>query len=185
MIHVAVANGERSIPFCPHPAWVKVKGQSISVIINLPSANTSNCHHCVIKVDHKPTNFISLIQLYRPYSTLLSLLNFIVLIELYRPYSTLSASLSFTVWCWSSLCCFSRTDLCSCWTDAFKRTVDTFGRLDILINNAGINNENIWEKTVQVNLVRSSESLCLLRCCCWKYRNWELHRTFPRNKVRS
>ncbi|XP_023155242.1 15-hydroxyprostaglandin dehydrogenase [NAD(+)] [Amphiprion ocellaris] len=37
-------------------------------------------------------------------------------------------------------------------TDAFQRTVDQFGRLDIVINNAGINNEKNWEKTIQVNL---------------------------------
>lgn len=37
--------------------------------------------------------------------------------------------------------------------DAFQRTVDMFGRLDIVINNAGINNEKNWEKTVGVNLV--------------------------------
>ncbi|XP_017164271.1 15-hydroxyprostaglandin dehydrogenase [NAD(+)] [Poecilia reticulata] len=36
--------------------------------------------------------------------------------------------------------------------DAFQRTVDQFGRLDIVINNAGINNEKNWEKTIQVNL---------------------------------
>ncbi|KAL1023720.1 hypothetical protein UPYG_G00045120 [Umbra pygmaea] len=36
--------------------------------------------------------------------------------------------------------------------DAFQSTVDHFGRLDILINNAGINNENDWEKTIDVNL---------------------------------
>ncbi|XP_077936328.1 15-hydroxyprostaglandin dehydrogenase [NAD(+)] isoform X2 [Gasterosteus aculeatus] len=36
--------------------------------------------------------------------------------------------------------------------DAFHRTVDQFGRLDIVINNAGINNEKNWEKTIQVNL---------------------------------
>ncbi|PWA29841.1 hypothetical protein CCH79_00019535, partial [Gambusia affinis] len=35
---------------------------------------------------------------------------------------------------------------------AFQRTVDQFGRLDIVINNAGINNEKNWEKTIQVNL---------------------------------
>lgn len=37
--------------------------------------------------------------------------------------------------------------------DAFQRTVDMFGRLDIVINNAGINNEKNWEKTIEVNLV--------------------------------
>ncbi|KAK2815546.1 hypothetical protein Q5P01_026013 [Channa striata] len=36
--------------------------------------------------------------------------------------------------------------------DAFQRTVDMFGGLDIVINNAGINNEKNWEKTIQVNL---------------------------------
>uniref|UniRef100_A0A8B9HNJ1 15-hydroxyprostaglandin dehydrogenase n=1 Tax=Astyanax mexicanus TaxID=7994 RepID=A0A8B9HNJ1_ASTMX len=32
-------------------------------------------------------------------------------------------------------------------------TVEQFGRLDIVINNAGINNEKNWEKTIEVNLV--------------------------------
>ncbi|KAJ0033530.1 hypothetical protein NQD34_000637 [Periophthalmus magnuspinnatus] len=37
-------------------------------------------------------------------------------------------------------------------TEAFQKTVDQFGHLDIVINNAGINNEKHWEKTIQVNL---------------------------------
>uniref|UniRef100_A0A3B3IML3 15-hydroxyprostaglandin dehydrogenase n=1 Tax=Oryzias latipes TaxID=8090 RepID=A0A3B3IML3_ORYLA len=36
--------------------------------------------------------------------------------------------------------------------DAFQKTVELFGRLDIVINNAGINNEKNWEKTIDVNL---------------------------------
>ncbi|MGH0127387.1 UNVERIFIED_CONTAM: hypothetical protein FKN15_011124 [Acipenser sinensis] len=36
--------------------------------------------------------------------------------------------------------------------DAFKRTVEHFGKLDIVINNAGINNEKNWVKTIEVNL---------------------------------
>ncbi|XP_049337367.1 15-hydroxyprostaglandin dehydrogenase [NAD(+)] isoform X2 [Astyanax mexicanus] len=36
--------------------------------------------------------------------------------------------------------------------EAFQSTVEQFGRLDIVINNAGINNEKNWEKTIEVNL---------------------------------
>lgn len=39
--------------------------------------------------------------------------------------------------------------------DAFQTTVDQFGQLDIVVNNAGINNEKDWEKTIQVNLVNN------------------------------
>ncbi|KAL2094776.1 hypothetical protein ACEWY4_009495 [Coilia grayii] len=36
--------------------------------------------------------------------------------------------------------------------DAFQRTVQTFGGIDIVCNNAGIINEVDWEKTVDINL---------------------------------
>ncbi|KAM3869122.1 15-hydroxyprostaglandin dehydrogenase [NAD(+)] [Diretmus argenteus] len=36
---------------------------------------------------------------------------------------------------------------------AFQKTKDTFGRLDIVCNNAGIINESDWEKTVSINLM--------------------------------
>uniref|UniRef100_A0A8C8VL11 15-hydroxyprostaglandin dehydrogenase [NAD(+)] n=1 Tax=Pelusios castaneus TaxID=367368 RepID=A0A8C8VL11_9SAUR len=35
---------------------------------------------------------------------------------------------------------------------AFKNTVEHFGRLDIVVNNAGVNNEKDWENTIQINL---------------------------------
>ncbi|XP_051876059.1 LOW QUALITY PROTEIN: 15-hydroxyprostaglandin dehydrogenase [NAD(+)]-like [Pristis pectinata] len=35
---------------------------------------------------------------------------------------------------------------------AFKKQLNHFGSLDILCNNAGINNENNWEQTINVNL---------------------------------
>ncbi|KAK2828062.1 hypothetical protein Q5P01_019096 [Channa striata] len=36
---------------------------------------------------------------------------------------------------------------------AFQKTVETFGGIDILCNNAGMLNESEWEKTVSVNLL--------------------------------
>ncbi|XP_008288267.1 15-hydroxyprostaglandin dehydrogenase [NAD(+)]-like [Stegastes partitus] len=36
---------------------------------------------------------------------------------------------------------------------ALQRTVETFGGIDIVCNNAGILNEGEWEKTVSINLV--------------------------------
>uniref|UniRef100_A0A3B3X6L5 15-hydroxyprostaglandin dehydrogenase n=1 Tax=Poecilia mexicana TaxID=48701 RepID=A0A3B3X6L5_9TELE len=36
---------------------------------------------------------------------------------------------------------------------AFKKTVETFGGIDILCNNAGILNETSWEKTISINLM--------------------------------
>lgn len=37
--------------------------------------------------------------------------------------------------------------------DAFKKVFEHFGRLDIVVNNAGVNNEKNWEVTVQINLI--------------------------------
>ncbi|XP_028838419.1 15-hydroxyprostaglandin dehydrogenase [NAD(+)]-like [Denticeps clupeoides] len=36
--------------------------------------------------------------------------------------------------------------------DAFQKTVQHFGRVDIFCNNAGITNEVSWEKTIEINL---------------------------------
>ncbi|KAM3602212.1 uncharacterized protein V6R79_026315 [Siganus canaliculatus] len=36
---------------------------------------------------------------------------------------------------------------------ALQKTIETFGGIDILCNNAGILNENEWEKTVSINLL--------------------------------
>nr|XP_025960953.1 15-hydroxyprostaglandin dehydrogenase [NAD(+)] isoform X4 [Dromaius novaehollandiae] len=35
---------------------------------------------------------------------------------------------------------------------AFEKVIEHFGRLDIVVNNAGVNNEKDWESTIQINL---------------------------------
>jgi NAD(P)-dependent dehydrogenase (short-subunit alcohol dehydrogenase family) len=37
--------------------------------------------------------------------------------------------------------------------EAFQRTIETFGTVDIVVNNAGIVDESEWEKEVDINLV--------------------------------
>lgn len=36
---------------------------------------------------------------------------------------------------------------------AFNKAKSTFGKVDVLINNAGILNENQWKKMIEVNFV--------------------------------
>ena len=45
--------------------------------------------------------------------------------------------------------------------EAFQRTTETFGTLDIVVNNAGILDEIDWEKEVDINLVRHIRSYCV------------------------
>jgi len=39
--------------------------------------------------------------------------------------------------------------------EAFKKTKETFGTIDIVINNAGIVGEDRWEAAIEVNVVRN------------------------------
>jgi NAD(P)-dependent dehydrogenase (short-subunit alcohol dehydrogenase family) len=50
-------------------------------------------------------------------------------------------------------------------SEAFQKTIETFGTLDIVVNNAGIFNESEWEKEVDINLVGH---ICLY--CTYIYR---------------
>jgi len=37
--------------------------------------------------------------------------------------------------------------------EAFHSTIDSFGKLDAVVNNAGVMNDRLWELEVDVNLV--------------------------------
>jgi NAD(P)-dependent dehydrogenase (short-subunit alcohol dehydrogenase family) len=44
-------------------------------------------------------------------------------------------------------------------SEAFKKTINKFGDLDIVVNNAGIYNEKKWKYELSVNLVSSTKKL--------------------------
>ena len=44
--------------------------------------------------------------------------------------------------------------------EAFKKTKETFGTIDIVINNAGIIGEDRWEAEIEVNVVRNTYVIC-------------------------
>jgi NAD(P)-dependent dehydrogenase (short-subunit alcohol dehydrogenase family) len=44
--------------------------------------------------------------------------------------------------------------------EAFKKTKETFGTIDIVINNAGIVGEDRWEAGIEVNVVRDKYIIC-------------------------
>ena len=54
--------------------------------------------------------------------------------------------------------------------EAFKKTKETFGTIDIVINNAGIVGEDRWEATIEVNVVRNKYITCktVTTVCCFK-----------------
>jgi 15-hydroxyprostaglandin dehydrogenase (NAD) len=40
-------------------------------------------------------------------------------------------------------------------SEAFRQTKETFGTVDIVVNNAGILDEDHWDRMVDVNVVRN------------------------------
>ena len=53
-----------------------------------------------------------------------------------------------------------RTANLSLVAEAFKKTKETFGTIDIVINNAGIVGEDRWEAAIEINVVRNKYLIC-------------------------
>lgn len=60
----------------------------------------------------------------------------------------------------------------SCLTGVWDTTVEKLGPVNLLVNNAGIGNEQKWEKTIEVNLVScftDSGKEGMLRVVCFQF----------------
>jgi NAD(P)-dependent dehydrogenase (short-subunit alcohol dehydrogenase family) len=64
--------------------------------------------------------------------------------------------------------------LLSAVSDAFRKTKEAFGTIDIVVNNAGILDDHHWRRQIGVNVVR--ERYLLEQMGCGRYRYVKLGR---------
>jgi NAD(P)-dependent dehydrogenase (short-subunit alcohol dehydrogenase family) len=56
-------------------------------------------------------------------------------------------------------------------SDAFKKTKETFGTIDIVVNNAGILADDRWEREIKINVVRDHSYEKVIHIFTSMYRN--------------
>jgi NAD(P)-dependent dehydrogenase (short-subunit alcohol dehydrogenase family) len=54
-------------------------------------------------------------------------------------------------------------------SDAFKKAKETFGTIDIVVNNAGIIGDYRWEREIKINVVRGQSYKKVIHICAIMY----------------